>query len=91
MKYKKKCKNKNRKLNHVKIELFFIKKLKKIFNYELNLLKNIKVHLIFHVLLLKSIDFNIFIQKTFYYTTQKNDEFVIKKILKQQNQLYFVK
>ena len=68
LKYKKKNEKRNRKLNHVKIELFFIKKIKKTINYELNLLKNVKIHLIFYISFLKSIDFNIFIQKTFYYT-----------------------
>ena len=71
MKYKKKSKKKNRKLNHVKIELFFIKKIKKTINYELHLFENVKIHSIFYISFLKSIDLNIFIQKTFYYTTQK--------------------
>ena len=48
----------------------------------MNSFKNIKVYSIFYVLLLKSIDFNIFIQKTFYYATQNNDEFVKKKKFK---------
>ena len=90
LRYKKKNKIKNRKLNHVKIESFFIKKIKKTINYELNLFKNVKVYSIFHISFLKSIDFNIFKQKTFHYTIKKN-EFEIKKILKQQNQLYLVK
>ena len=68
LKYIKKSKKKNRKLNHVKIELFFIKKIKKTINYKLNLFKNVKVYLIFYISLLKSIDFNIFIQKIFHYT-----------------------
>ena len=55
----------------MKIELFFIKK--KTINYELNLFKNVKVHVIFYILLLKSIDFNIFIQNTFYYTIKKTN------------------
>ena len=69
LKYKKKRKKRNRKLNHVKIKLFFIKKMKKTINYELNLLKNVKIYSIFNILFLKLIDFNIFIQKTFHYTT----------------------
>ena len=73
-------------MNYIKIESFFIKKIKKTINYKLNLLKNVKVHLIFHVSLLKSIDFNIFIQKTFHYTTQKKNEFEIENILQKQNQ-----
>ena len=91
LKYKKKSKKRNRKLNHVKIELFFIKKIKKTINYELNLLKNVKIHSIFHVSFLKSIDFNTFIQKTFHYITQKKNEFEIENILQKQNQQYFVK
>jgi hypothetical protein len=58
---------KKRKLNYVKVELFFIKIIKKSMNYKLDLLKNVKVFLIFYILLLKSIDLNISIQKTFYY------------------------
>ena len=43
LKYKKNSKKKNQKLNYVKIESFFIKKIKKTINYELNLFKNVKV------------------------------------------------
>ena len=78
-------------MNYIKIELFFIKKIKKTINYELNLFKNVKIHLIFHVLFLKLIDFNTFIQKTFHYITQKKNEFEIENILQKQNQQYFVK
>ena len=69
-------------MNYIKIELFFIKKIKKTINYELNLLKNVKVYSIFYISLLKSIDFNIFIQKTFYYAIQKKNEFEIENILR---------
>jgi len=47
--------------------LFFVKKTKKLINYKLNLFKNIKVFLVFYILLLKFVDFNMFIQKIFYY------------------------
>ena len=47
----------SKKLNHVKVESFLIKKAKESINYELDLPKNVKVFLVFHVLLLKSIDF----------------------------------
>jgi len=62
-----KIKKKSKKLNHIKIELFFIKAVKESINYELDLLKNAKVFLIFHISLLESVDFNTFIQKTFHY------------------------
>ena len=86
-----KRKDKRKKLNFVKIEAFFIKKIKKLKNYELNLLKNAKVHLIFNISLLKSIDFNTFIQETFHYEKQKKKEFEIKKILKEKKDQYLIK
>jgi hypothetical protein len=45
-------------LDHVKIESFLIKKAKELVNYELDLLKNAKVFLVFHVSLLESVDSN---------------------------------
>ena len=89
LKYKKKSKKRNRKLNHVKIELFFIKKIKKTINYELNLFKNVKIYSIFHVSFLKSIDFNIFIQKTFYYATQKKKRIRNKKFFETIKSIIF--
>ena len=62
-----KKKDKNKKLNSIKIEAFYIKKNKKIENYELNLFKNVKIYSIFNIFLLKSIDPNTFIQETFHY------------------------
>ncbi len=51
-----KTKKKSKKLNHVKIKSFFIKIVKGSINYELDLLKNVKVFLVFHVSLLKLVD-----------------------------------
>ncbi len=66
-----KTKKLSKKLNYIKIELFLVKKTKKLINYKLDLLKNIKVFLVFYILLLKSIDSSTFIQKIFYYKLQK--------------------
>ncbi len=44
----------SKKLNYIKIESFLVKKTKKSINYELDLLKNAKVFLVFYILLLKS-------------------------------------
>jgi len=60
-------KSKIKKLTLIKIELFFIKAIKKSINYKLDLLKNIKVFSKFYLFLLKLIDLNIFIQEIFYY------------------------
>ena len=56
-----KRKDKNKKLNFVKVETFFIKKIKRFKSYELNLLKNAKIHSMFNIFLLKLIDFNTLI------------------------------
>ncbi len=53
-----KIKKKSKKLNHVKIESFFIKAIKKLVNYELDLPKDAKVFLVFYISLLESIDLN---------------------------------
>ena len=86
-----KTKKISKKLNHVKIESFFIKQQKKSVNYELNLFSNIKIHSIFHVLLLKSADPKTFIQNTFHFQYENDDEYEIEKILTQNDQKYLIK
>ena len=68
-----KTKKQNKKLNYIKIELFFIKNQKNRINYKFKLLKNTRIYSIFYILLLKSIDSNIFIQKTFHYQSKKKN------------------
>ena len=51
-----KTKKKSKKLNHIKVESFFIKIVKESINYELDLLKDAKVFLVFHVSLLELVD-----------------------------------
>ena len=60
-----KIKKLSKKLNHVKVESFLIKNQKSKINYKFELSKNTRVHSIFHISLLKSIDFNTFIQNFF--------------------------
>jgi hypothetical protein len=86
-----KTKKKSKKLDHVKVESFFIKAVKKSINYELDLLKNAKVFLIFHISLLESVDLSTFIQKTFHYYSQKENRFEVEKILEKSDQRYLVK
>ncbi len=80
-----KIRKKSKKLNHVKIESFFIKAIKKLVNYELDLFKNAKVFLVFYVLLLESVDFSTSIQEIFHYHSQKENRFEIKRILKRKS------
>jgi len=86
-----KIRKKSKKLDRVKIESFFIKKVKKLVNYELDLFKNAKVFLVFHISLLESVDLSTPIQETFHYHSQKKNRFEIEKILKKKDQQYLVK
>jgi len=86
-----KIRRKSKKLNHVKVESFFIKEVKESVNYELDLLKDARVFSVFHISLLESADFSTSIQKTFHYKSQKKNRFEVKKILKKNDQQYLVK
>jgi len=52
---------------YIKVELFFVKKIKKLINYKLNLSKNIKVFFIFYILLLKLANLVTFLQDKDYF------------------------
>jgi hypothetical protein len=86
-----KIRKKSKKLNHVKVESFFIKEVKKSVNYELDLPKNARVFSVFHISLLESADPSTPIQKTFHYYSQKEDRFEIERILEKRDQRYLVK
>ena len=73
LKYKKKNRKRNKKFDQIKIELFFIKIIKKLINYELNTSKNVKVFSIFHVSFLKSIDSKIFIKHFLLRSTKRKE------------------
>jgi len=76
---------KSKKLNHVKVESFFIKAVKESVNYELDLSKNAKVFLVFYISLLKSVDFSTLIQETFHYHSQKENRFEVERILEKKD------
>jgi hypothetical protein len=78
-------------LNHVKVESFHVKKTKKLVNYELDLFKDARVFLVFHISLLESVDFSTPIQETFHYKAQKKSWYEVEKILRQQGQNYLIK
>ena len=80
----------NKKLDHTKIESFFIKAVKGSVNYELNLSKNTRIHSIFHINLLKPADSSTFIQEKFHYENSE-EEYTVKKILERKGQSYLIK
>ena len=86
-----KSKRSSKKFDYIKIESFFIEKVKKSVNYRLQLLSNIKIHSMFHVSFLKFADLTTSIQITFHYKSEKKNEFEIEKILNNNNQNYLVK
>jgi len=86
-----KTRKSSKKLNHVKVESFLVKKTKGPINYELDLLKDAKVFLVFYISLLKSIDSITPLQNTFYFHSQEEKQYEVKKILRQEDQEYFIK
>ena len=84
-------KNKSKKLDHVKVESFFIKNVKERVNYELNLLKGAKMFLVFHVFVLEPTHSDTSIQTTFRYQSQENQEYEVERILRQRGQQYLIK
>jgi len=86
-----KIRKKSKKLDHVKVEPFFIKEVKKSVNYELDLSKDAKVFSVFHISLLKSADLSTPIQETFHYHSQKKNRFEVERILEKKGQRYLVK
>ena len=86
-----KTKKTSKKLNNVKIESFYVKKIKESKTYELKLSKNIKIFSIFDIFLLESADPKTFIQKTFHFEEEKEEIYTMKKILKKRDQNYFIK
>ena len=81
----------SKKLNHVKVDPFFIKQQKGSVNYELNLFSDTKIHPVFHVSLLKSADSETSIQDTFHFQYENEDEYEVEKILAQNDQKYLIK
>ena len=60
-------KKRSKKLDHVKVESFFIKIIKGRINYELNLLIDVKIFFVFHISMLKLTHSNTLTQITFRY------------------------
>ena len=61
----------SKKLDYIKVGLFFIKKVKGLVNYKLELLKNVKVYPVFYISLLEPADPSTPLQRTFNYETQE--------------------
>ena len=74
-------KKRNKKLDHVKVESFFIKIVKGRVNYELNLLVDARIFSIFHTFVLKSTHSKTSIQTTFRYKSQEDREYEVEQIL----------
>ena len=84
-------KKSSKKLNHKKIEPFYIKAAREEVSYELHLSADARIHSVFHISLLEPADPSTPIQETFHYETQEETEFEVKEILQQKNQHYLIK
>jgi len=82
-----KMKKSSNKLNHTKLKSYKILKIKESINYKLNLSAFMRIHLIFHICLLKSADSNTSIQTEFSEidSESQNVEYKVKNILNQQD------
>ena len=79
-------KKRSKKLDHVKVESFFIKVVKSQINYELNFLVDARIFLIFHIFVLKSTHSKTSIQTTFHYKSQEDQKYEVEQILQQRGQ-----
>ena len=86
-----KTKKPSKKLDHVKVKPFLIKKSRESLNYFLDLSKNIRVHSVFHVLLLKSADLKMLLQTVFQFISEEENKYKVEQILQQKGQQYLVK
>ena len=84
-----KTKRLSKKLDHVKVGPFLIKRIKGPNNYELQLPPDARIHPVFHISLLEPADSMTPLQEIFYY--ENDQEYKVEKILEQRGQKYLVK
>jgi len=82
-----KTKRSSNKLNHTKLKSYKILEIKESINYKLNLSTFMKIHLIFYICLLKSVNSNTSIQtkSSEINSESQNVEYKVENILNQQN------
>ena len=86
-----KTKRPNKKLDHVKVGSFLIKKVKRPFDYELNLPADAKIFPMFNIFLLEPANPDTPLAIIFRYHTGKKNEYEVEKILRQNGQNYFIR
>ena len=72
-------------MDYKKVKLFRIKKKKGNINYYFKLLYDIKIHLIFHILLLEKAINQILFANIFAYKPEKDNIYKIEEILNKKN------
>jgi len=68
-------------LDHVKVRPFLVKEQSRPVNYVLDLLKDARIHPKFHIKMLKPADPDTPLQTTFYYESEEEIEFEVKKFV----------
>ena len=84
-------KKRSKKLDHIRVEPFFIKDVKGRVNYELDLPVDARIFSVFHVFVLEPAHPETPIQTTFRYKSQEDQKYEVERILQQQSQRYLVK
>ena len=79
----------SKKLDHVKVRLFLIKRQKGLVNYKLDLPRDTNIYLVFYISLLELADAQTPLQETFYF--ENKEEYEVEEILKKKGQKYLVK
>jgi RNase H-like domain found in reverse transcriptase/Reverse transcriptase (RNA-dependent DNA polymerase)/Integrase zinc binding domain/Aspartyl protease/Chromo (CHRromatin Organisation MOdifier) domain len=83
-------KRRSKKLDHVKVGPFLVKKVKGPNNIELDLPKDARVHPVFHISLIEPADPETPLQETFRFKPDE-EEYDVEKIMDQQGSKYLVK
>ena len=71
----------SKKLDHIKVGPFLIKRVKGPINYELELLPDAKVYPVFYISLLEPVDSNTPLQEIFHYNIEEETEFEVERIV----------
>jgi hypothetical protein len=85
-----KTRRKSKKLDHVKVGPFLVKKIKGPNNVELSLPKDARVHPVFHISLIEPADPETPLQETFHFEPDE-EEYDVEKIVDQRGNKYQVK
>ena len=81
----------SKKLDYIRVGPFRVKKAKGPINYKLELLENVKIYLVFYILLFKKAKDSELVATSFEYELEEDNVYEVEKILEEQNGQYLIK